>query len=110
MTTSCPPHWAGPACDWPLCVNGKADAATRKCVCRDFFAQPFCISCAPGYWGEKARLAVPPVVTHVILVVLVILAVFIVVCLAERIRRQIRKKTPPPYAEVVKDLPPPYEA
>lgn len=44
----CGPHYSGAACDWPICVHGVVDPASRLCQCYNHFAPPFCEFCLPG--------------------------------------------------------------
>ncbi|CAJ0587324.1 unnamed protein product, partial [Mesorhabditis spiculigera] len=61
--SDCPPHYSGDSCDWPICINGRIDSATRRCICRSHFAMPFCEECEAPWWGadcDKAPLDAIP--------------------------------------------------
>ncbi|EGT44963.1 hypothetical protein CAEBREN_03756 [Caenorhabditis brenneri] len=119
---NCPPHWTGAACDWPICVHGRANPATKLCNCYNYYSPPFCISCLPGYWGESCDrqplkgvtsasdfpIRIPPFLVKPILFAIAVLFVLLLVFLIYRIRIYIRNRKPPRYDDIAKDLPPPY--
>ncbi|CAP23682.1 Protein CBG02928 [Caenorhabditis briggsae] len=124
QNSDCPPHWTGAACDWPICVHGRANPATKLCNCYNYYSPPFCISCLPGYWGESCDrqplkgvtsasdfpIRVPPFLVKPILFAIAILIVLLILFVIYRIRIYIRSRKPPRYDDIAKDLPPPYSS
>ncbi|VDO34016.1 unnamed protein product [Haemonchus placei] len=101
----CGPHYSGAACDWPICVHGVVDPASRLCQCYNHFAPPFCEFCLPGYWAEACDREIlpampepllPPFFGHVV--------VYLVVVTNASYRC---RSKPPPYEEVIQEAPPP---
>ncbi|CAB3404194.1 unnamed protein product [Caenorhabditis bovis] len=118
----CAPHWTGAACDWPICVHGRADPSTKLCSCYNYYAPPFCISCMPGYWGESCDrqplksvksasefpIAIPPALVKPLFISIILLILFLICFCIYRLRQYVLGRRPPKYEDIAKDLPPPY--
>uniref|UniRef100_A0A8R1EIL6 EGF-like domain-containing protein n=1 Tax=Caenorhabditis japonica TaxID=281687 RepID=A0A8R1EIL6_CAEJA len=119
---NCPLHWTGAACDWPICVHGRANPATKLCQCYNYYSPPFCISCLPGYWGESCDrqplkgvssandfpIRIPPFLVKPILLAIGVVLLLLMAFVIYRIRIFVRNRKPPRYDDIAKDLPPPY--